>query len=146
MNLTNNNLTGNVAHSIGGAVASSESNLSMHGSHILQYNQAQFGGGIAAVECKIILSGDFRLESNKATWGGGLYLEKSNTSGYGCFGNNSAREYGGGIYASGSKLYFKEHIIFDRNSAQNGGGLLLNEESKLFLQPNTTINFTNNSA
>ena len=69
----------------------------------------------------------------------------SNISGYGYFGDNSANEYGGGIYASGSKLYFKERIIFDRNSAQNGGGLLLTEDSKLFLQPNTTIKFTNNS-
>ena len=145
-NLTNNTLCGNMA-SIGGAVLClSNSNISIQGSHNLQNNKAKFGGGIAAIECQIIIVGDFRLESNKASLGGGLYLEKSNTSGCGYFSNNSASEYGGGIYASESTLYFNEGIIFDRNSALNGGGLLLAEDSVLYLQPNTTIMFTNNSA
>ena len=36
--------------------------------------------------------------------------------------------------------------MFDGNSALNGGGLLLADDSKLYLRPNTTITFTNNFA
>ena len=149
MNLTNNNLTGNMAHSKGGAVfCLRNSILHMQGSHRLINNSAHYGGGIAAVESQIILAGDVSLENNKASFGGGIYVEKSNTSaGYGYFSTNSASEYGGGIYASESTLYLKECIIFDRNSAlTDGGGLLLTEDSKLCLQPNTTVEFTNNYA
>ena len=150
MNLANNNLTGNVAHSKGGAVfCLRNSILHMQGSHRLTNNSAHYGGGIAALESQIILAGDVSLENNKASFGGGIYVEKSNTSaGYGYFSTNSASEYGGGIYASGSILYLKEQIIFDRNSAltDDGGGLLLTEDSKLYLQPNTTVEFTNNYA
>ena len=149
MNLANNNLTGNVAHSKGGAVfCLSNSILRMQGSNRLTNNSAHYGGAIAALESQIILAGDISLENNKASFGGGLYVEKSNTSaGYGYFSTNSASEYGGGIYASRSKLYLKERIIFDRNSAlTDGGGLLLTEDSKLSLQPNTTVEFTNNYA
>ena len=62
------------------------------------------------------------------------------------FSSNFAISDGDAVYSSGSKLYFKQTITFIRNSALNGGGLLLTEGSQLYLQPNTTIHFTNNSA
>ena len=145
--LTNNNFTGNIAQSYGGAIfCFSDSTLEVLRSHRLKNNTAQYGGGIAALESQVMLAGDLLIANNSARFGGGLYVDHSHVSGYANFTNNSANEDGGAVYSSGSKLYFKQHITFIRNSALNGGGLLLTEKSQLYLQPNTTIDFTNNFA
>ena len=147
VNLTNNTLTGNTAELKGGAVfCLSNSTLQVHGSHRLQNNTAQYGGGIAALECSIVLAGDLLLESNSANFGGGLYADLSQVNVSADFSNNFANADGGGIYASRSLCHFKQCITFNGNSAQNGGGLLLTDGSRLYLQPNTTAKFTNNSA
>ena len=144
-NLTNNNLTGNTARSYGGAIfCFSNSTLGVLGSHRLQNNTAQYGGGIAALQCQITMAGDLLIANNNASFGGGFYVEQSQVSGQAHFSDNFADEDGGAVYSSGSILYFKQHITINRNSALNGGGLLLTEGSKLHLLPNTTINFTNN--
>ena len=145
INLTNNSLTGNTAESIGGAILClSNSILQLYGSHRLQNNRAQRGGAVAALGCQINLAGKMILENNRAYYGGGLYAEQSQVRGYAYFSKNSAHRGGGGIFASKSDLYFKQYIMFAGNAAQNGGGLLLTDDSKFYLQPNTTINFTNN--
>ena len=145
INLTNNTFTGNTAESNGGAVfCLSHSTLQLHGSHRLQNNKAQRGGAVAALGCQIVLTGDIILENNTAYYGGGLYAEESEVRGCVYFSKNFARKSGGGIFASRSVLYFKQYIMFDGNSALNGGGLLLADDSKFYLRPNTTVNFTNN--
>ena len=146
VNLTNNNtLTGNIAESNGGTIfCLSNSTVQVHGSHSLQNNKAQRGGAVAALGCQIVLAGDTILENNTAYYGGGLYIEQSEVSGYAYFSKNIARKSGGGVFALRSDLYFKQYIMFAGNSAQNGGGVLLADDSKLYLLPNTTINFTNN--
>ena len=143
--LTNNTLTENTAASNGGAIfCISSCKLQVYGSHRLQNNRAQRGGAVAALGCQIVLTGDMVFENNTAYYGGGLYTVQSEVSGYASFSKNFAHRNGGGIYASRSNFYFKQCIMFDGNSALNGGGLHLADDSKFYLQPNTTINFTNN--
>ena len=143
--LINNTLAGNTAESEGGAVfCLRNSTLQLKGSNRLQNNTAVNGGAIAALGCQIVLAGDTVLENNTAYYGGGLYSVQSKVSGCAHFNKNDAEISGGGIYATRSHLYITQYIRFVENSAQNGGGLLLAYDSKLYLQPNTTINFTNN--
>ena len=145
VNLTNNTVTGNTAESKGGAIfCLNNCTLQVYGSHILQNNTAQRGGAVAALGCQILLAGDMILENNTAFYGGGLYTEQSEVRGYAYFSRNIAHRSGGGIYASSSDLYSKQCILFVGNSAMNGGGLLLADDSKFYLCPNTAINFTNN--
>ena len=92
------------------------------------------------------MAGYMILENNTAYYGGGLYAEQSEVRGYAYFSKNIAHRSGGGIFASRSVLYFKQYITFAGNSALNGGGLLLADDSKFYLRPNTTITFTNNFA
>ena len=147
INFTSNTLTGNTANSIGGALfCLSNSTLQLYGSHRLQHNTAQRGGAVAALGCKIVMAEDIILENNTADYGGGVYAEQSEVSGYAHFSKNIGHRGGGGIFASRSDLYFKQNIMFDGNSALNGGGLLLADDSKFYLRPNTTITFTNNFA
>ena len=146
VNLTNNALTGNTAIDGGAILCFNKCTLQAHGSHNLQNNTAQRGGAIAALGSQIILTGNITLENNTAYYGGGIYTEQSNISGYAYFSKNSAYRSGGGIYALRSNLYFKQNIVFGGNSALNGGGLLLAEGSKLYLWPNTTVDFKKNSA
>ena len=141
----NNTLSENTAGSNGGAIfCLSNSTLQVYGSHRLHNNTAQHGGAVAALGCQIHLAGDIILENNTAYYGGGLYAVQSKVSVYAYFSKNFAHISGGGIYASRSDLYFKQCIRFDGNSALNGGGLLLADDSKFYLWPNTTINFINN--
>ena len=145
IHLTNNTLNRNTAQSYGGAIfCFSNSTLGVLGSHRVKNNIAQYGGGIAALECVIVLAGDLLIANNSASFGGGLYVDQSQVSGHANFSNNCATADGGAVYLSGSRLYFKHHITLFRNSALNGGGLLLTEGSELHLQPSTTINFTDN--
>ena len=145
VNLTNNILTGNTAESHGGAIfCLSNSTIQVLGSHRLQNNMAQHGGAVAALGCQIVLAGDVIFENNTADYGGGLYTIQSEVSGYAYFSENYARRSGGGIYASRSNFYFKQSLTFVGNSALNGGGLLLTDDSKFYLLPNATIMFTNN--
>ena len=147
INFTSNTLTGNTANSIGGALfCLSNCTLQVYGSHRLLNNTAQRGGAVAALGCKIVMAGDTILENNTAYYGGGLYAEQSEVSGYAYFNKNIGHRGGGGIFASRSVLYFKQYIMFDGNSALNGGGLLLADGSKFYHRLNTTITFTNNFA
>ena len=147
INFTSNTLTGNTANSIGGALfCLSNCTLQVYGSHRLLNNTAQRGGAVAALSCKIFMAGDTILENNTAYYGGGLYAEQSEVSGYAYFSKNIGHRGGGGIFSSRSALYFKQYIMFDGNSALNGGGLLLADDSKFYLQPNSTITFINNFA
>ena len=147
INLTNNTLTGNKADLNGGAILClNNCTLQAHGSHNLQNSIALRGGAIAVLDSQIVLTGNITLDNNTAYYGGGLYTDQSEISGYAYFSKNSAYKSGGGIYASRSNFHFKQCIVFDGNSALDGGGLLLTDGSKLYLWPNTTIHFRKNFA
>ena len=51
-----------------------------------------------------------------------------------------------GIAAVHSYIRFIGHNIIERNEAENGGGILLNDDSVLFLSQNTTVNISHNNA
>ena len=147
LHLVDNDLAGNEAHSSGGAILClSNSNLSSHGSLRLWNNKAMHGGGIAALECHVQLVGNSLFEDNEAFFGGGLYTDVSEVSGNANFIKNVAKTDGGGIYASRSDFYFEIDFILVGNSALNGGGVLLTDDSKLHLKPNTNISFIDNYA
>ena len=54
---------------------------------------------------------------------------------------------GSGLFLEHSAVEFKGNITFYNNTAEYGGGILMTgSESVIFLLPNTTLNFTENSA
>ena len=62
--------------------------------------------------------------------------------------SNSATEGGGGIYAARSVFHFKGNMTIMKNLVidGDGGGLLLSDESKFYLQPDTHVYFLSNGA
>ena len=123
--------------------------MKMHGKNYIRYNTAQYGGGMFLVNCNLELAEDTIVESNVAGFGGGLYvrsLKSARIGGGSVVAGNSATLGGGGIYAMNSTLNFTGNVNMTNNSAADGGGLLLVGGSKLYLQPNTHVNFTANNA
>ena len=148
--LKNNNFSNNKAQLMGGVVfCIASSNLSIQSQHRFWNNTAQYGGGVAAMDCQVTLAGITSFENNTATYGGGLYADglRLHISGWTNFINNSATKDGGGAYASRSVLSTEQGVTFQGNSAlNNGGGMMLTGGSKIWLYPNTSFNFTSNSA
>ena len=140
--LIRNTFQSNSAGDIGGGIVTLESTTTFMNNKFSK-NAAQKGGGIAASDCEVKVVG-----SNYASVGGGLYADKHqlfHLSGNANFIDNSATESGGGAYISRSVVSIEQTTTFVGNSALNGGALLLTD-SKLYLQPNTTIHFTSNIA
>ena len=148
--LIKNSFSNNTAQLMGGVIfCIASSNLSIQRNHRLWNNTAQYGGGVAAIDCQVTLAGHTSFENNTATYGGGLYADGSHlhSSGWTSFNNNLATKDGGGAYASRSMFSNKQGVTFQENSAlNNGGGMMLTGGSKIYLQPNTYLNFTSNSA
>ena len=146
----NNNFSNNTAQLMGGVIfCTASSNLSIQRNHRLWNNTAQYGGGVAAIDCQVTLAGHTSFENNTATYGGGLYADGSHlhSSGWTSFNKNLATKDGGGAYASRSVFSTEQGVTFQENSAlNNGGGMMFIGDSKIYLQPNTYLNFTSNSA
>ena len=150
VDLINNDFSNNTAQLMGGVIfCTASSKLSIQRNHRLWNNTAQYGGGVAAIDCQVTLAGHTSFENNTATYGGGLYADGShlNSSGWTDFINNTATKDGGGAYASRSVFSTEQGFTFEENSAlNNGGGMMLTGDTKIYLQPNTRLNFTSNSA
>ena len=150
IDLINNKFLKNRAQLMGGVIfCIASSNLSIQSQHRLWNNTAEYGGGVAAIDCHLTLASTTSFENNTATYGGGLYADglHLHISGWANFIHNSATKDGGGVYASRSVLSTKQGFAFQENSAlNNGGGMLLTEGSKIYLQPNAYMSFTSNSA
>ena len=130
-------------------------------------NGAKYGGAVHAIESKVNIYDKTTVANNVASFaGGGFYLYQSELN---CWGNgtltivsNRAGVKGGGIHAISSTIklnlehaFVKSSINFIENSAQKGGGLCLETESKLYVQKRFlnkqggtmyNIHFINNSA
>ena len=145
LNLTNNNFSKNSAKK-GGTTFCVESNLNFYENHSICDNTAEYGGGIAALDCRVELKGNVIFRNNSASYGGGLYGDGLQLSGYAQFIHNTAREGGGGAYASRSTFRFEQNVTFMENSAVDGGGLLFTGDSELYLLPNASVYFMNNRA
>ena len=150
IDLINNDFSTNLAQFMGAVIfCTANSNLSIQSQHRLWNNTARYGGGMAALDCQVTLAGNTSFENNTASYGGGLYADGSHlhNSGWTDFINNSATKDGGGVYASRSVFSTKQGVTFQENSAlNNGGGMMLIGGSKIYLQQNTYLNFTCNSA
>ena len=141
----------------GGALTLYQTILSLEGEVIFEYNRAEIGGAIVATESEIYLSNQMYIINNSATIsGGGLYLAQSEVFSLQdstlIISRNSATEKGGGIFAVSSSIksvvtgsqytnsngketeeYRGAILNITENSAQKGGGICLEANSKIIM-------------
>ena len=122
----------------GGAVTSFQSTVTFDGETSLMNNKASQGGAILATESKLMLYGTTTIANNTATdsSGGGVSLQQSDLGIKGiCFISDNYAVRGGGVHAKGSAItvYEQGSLLFIRNSAENGSGLYLEVNPKLYI-------------
>ena len=131
---------------LGGAIlAVGNSNVRMS-SVVIRNSRAQYGGGIAVLDSKLELLERTIIDNNTASFGGGLYAHNTEFNGNALFTSNSAKDGGGGIYASKSIFSFAENTTIINNVASTGGGMLFSGDSKLLLHSNMNLHLTSNHA
>ena len=136
----------------GGAITLFQSNVFFDGVCNLEYNHAENGGAIHSTDSKLYVNGDVTIAHNTATGnGGGVYLSNSELN---CqqesalvLLNNIASHKGGGLHAIGSSIkaasstdnnnviifYTGTRISITGNTAERGGGLSLEANTKLYI-------------
>ena len=137
----------------GGAITLFQSNIFFSGACILEHNSAENGGAILSTESKMYVNGEVIIAHNTAARnGGGVYLSNSELN---CqkrstfvLYNNTAIHKGGGLHAISSfikatssavskgwngKEYTGSKLSFHENQAENGGGLSLEANAKLYI-------------
>ena len=122
----------------GGAITSVQSSVIFTGVSSLSNNQARRGGAILAIESKIITYGKTTVANNTATVrsGGGISLQQSDLEVRGnCTISDNDAVRGGGIHATSSKIavYQPWTLQFIKNRAENGSGLYLEANAKLYV-------------
>ena len=115
-----------------GSLYITNTQVKIQGAATFVNNEGDFGGAITAVQSQIVLFTTVSMvtiSNNTAMFGGGIYLAQSNLHVYHPveLTDNKASEYGGGIYAFGSKIVFvSEHtqtLQIINNTARNGGAI-----------------------
>ena len=131
---------GNISSS-GGVISSHRSNIHFSGETYMISNQGDVGGAIVSTGSVVSISGNTIITNSKANRGGGIYLQDSIFEIKGvrvlCFiFNNTALVKGGGIYAFGSTVivYQRSALNFIDNSAEKGGGVYLEVNSKILVK------------
>ena len=121
-------------------------------------NHASKGGAILAFDSTIVMHNDTNITKNIATYrnGGAIYLQVSTLEirGNCLIFNNHAISLGGGIHAHSSYVIVHQPAVlqFTNNSAQHGGAMSLEENSKLQLKTlnlihwKKSLSFKNNYA
>ena len=124
----------------GGALTSFQSTVIFNGESSLLNNQARQGGAILAIESTIVLNGTTTIIANNTATdssGGGVSLQQSDLDVKGnCTISNNYAMRGGGISARSSTItvYNEEGtLLFKNNNAENGSGLCLEVNAKLYL-------------
>ena len=141
----------------GGGITSILSNVYLREKVKFSQNQAINGGGILAISSRIVISGQLSATKNYVSdTGGGVYVYHSViiiVHGETTLTNNRASYKGGGIHLVSSSLILvtrnkeQSYISFHSNSAKYGGGVCLEESSKLYTTTDKdVIKFTNNKA
>ena len=141
----------------GGAITAFQSEITFDGITSLMHNRAGTGGSVLATEAKLHIRGTVIIANNTASRsGGGIYLYQSEMT---CqkmsaltLSGNTAIEKGGGIYAVGSLIKAKVPtaknlvqmylINFVSNTADRGGGIFLEMDSKVYILKSMANNFT----
>ena len=123
----------------GGALTSFQSTIIFNGETSLLNNQARQGGAILAIESTILLYGTTTIANNSATdsSGGGISLHRSHLEIKGsCNVSDNYAMRGGGIHAKSSTISVYQQggtLQFINNNAENGSGLYLEVNPKLYL-------------
>ena len=122
----------------GGAITSFQSTVIFTGATSLLNNQARRGGAILSTESKIMIHGETTIANNKATNsnGGGISLYQSDLDIKGnCNISHNHAMRGGGIHATSSTVavYRPTILQFINNRAENGSGLYLEVNPKLYV-------------
>ena len=122
LNVGESNWTNNSAGSRGGGGYFGGGTANFHMNNIIN-NTAKYGGGFYVLESEVHFIGSLNLKNNVAVWSGG------------------------GIYASSaSRLYFNGTTNFIDNSASDGGGLHLTENSLCYFSSEAELYFIENHA
>ena len=124
-----------------GAITLSLSNVYFEGFCNFFCNHAEKGGAIHSSESKVYVNGHLTVAHNSANEsGGGIYLYNSEMSCSGCslqLSHNTAKSRGGGIHAIASTIklssVYKVSVVFINNTAEKGGGLSMESNSKLYM-------------
>lgn len=141
----------------GGGITSILSTVTLQGKVKFSQNQAINGGGILAISSRIVITKQMLATKNYVSdTGGGIYIYHSVIiiiRGSITMADNRAFNKGGGIHLVSSSLVLvtrnKEQstINFRSNLAKIGGGVCLEESSKLYTTTDeVVIKFTNNMA
>ena len=122
----------------GGAITTFQSTVIFTGVSSLSNNQARRGGAILAIESKIMMYGETTIANNTATVssGGGISLQQSDLQVRGnCTISDNDAVRGGGIHATSSTIaaYQPWTLQFINNRAENGSGLYLEANAKLYI-------------
>ena len=123
----------------GGALTSFQSIVVFNGETSLLNNQARQGGAILAIGSTITLYGTTTIANNTATdsSGGGVSLQQSDLDIRGsCTISNNYAMRGGGVHAKSSTITVYQQggtLQFTNNRAENGSGLYLEANPKLYL-------------
>ena len=138
MNNTRYPLNNTSEFSEGGALTLYHSTVEFTDITTMMHNQAENGGAIAAFFSIINLQGDTTLEHNTATSSGGAiyaYKTEFNVRDKANITGNIACEKGGGMHATNTTTTVSARGIlsFRENDAKMGGGVYLEEYSKLHI-------------
>ena len=134
------------AHQEGGAITSFKSTIHFIGVTSFFNNQARNGGAILATESTIVMHSETNVTNNLATNrnGGAIHLRQSTLEIKGnCqISNNYAMGQGGGIHAHSSQVTVHKPAVlqFVNNSAQYGGAVSLEVNSKLYMLKSNYMN------
>lgn len=131
------------AHTLqeGGAITSFKSTVNFTGVSNLSNNKASRGGAVLAIESTIVVYGRVTIANNTAANnnGGGVSLHQSELEIRGhCSISHNLATQGGGISATSSTIavYQPGMLKFFNNRAENGSGIYLEVNAKLYILKN----------
>ena len=149
----------NSANTFGGAIACIKSSMKLYGNVFFVKNRAPFGGAIYVKESNISFGTNYcssniqvyELFYNIITVTAFMYEMNSNdTTTHNCsnsiFHMNKATIRGGAIASQTSRVYFRGNVIFSNNTADYGGAIILDGNSKVILKPTLNLHFFQNIA
>ena len=148
-NFLNNQINAQDVDFLGGAITLFLSVIHFDGSCNVSHNRAENGGAIHLSESKVYVNGNLTVTHNSANEsGGGIYLYNSEMNCSDCtlqLSHNTAKSRGGGIHAIASTIklcsvsnsvYWPSTVtvvVFINNTAEEGGGLSMESNSKLYI-------------
>ena len=140
--LANCILTNNTASDHGGAIENFYTTLSLSDC-LISYNEADYGGGIRSYnpdDYETTLVNCTLTNNTASNYGGGLYSSGATTFVNCTLTNNTASNYGGGLFSSGTTTF--DNCTLTNNTASKHGGGLYSSGATTF--DNCTL--TNNTA